>query len=280
MKNYFYFVVLYGFLCCLIVFSFNSCELFKIDNYPEPAETIKGEITDVATGERVYTDQGSLGIRVRLRELSWTKTDAPSNYDFYCMKEGDFQNTKVFAGHYNVRIDGPFIPLVRLNQQGDTLVDESKYVDIKGVTVVNFQVQPFLKIEWVDKPAYFEGGKIRASFKVTRAVSTEIFKSKIEPMGGWNDNFLQVSDVRLYVSESPYVGYNDSNTAPYIAIVTYSNNDFEVEPGFGNTITLTSSGTIPPGRTVFVRAAARIRYTTEGNSRYNYNEAVRVNVPH
>lgn len=29
------------------------------------------------------------------------------------MMDGTFQNTKLFKGEYNVRIDGPFIPLVR-----------------------------------------------------------------------------------------------------------------------------------------------------------------------
>jgi hypothetical protein len=36
---------------------------------------------------------------------------------------------------------------------------------------------------------------------------------------------------------------------------------------------------IPSGRTVFVRAAARIGYQTENVSRYNYTEAMMVMVP-
>ena len=220
MKRIYYSILI---LCGIIVISFNSCELFKLDNYPEPAETIKGEITDIATGERVLTDQGSQGIRIRLRELSWKETVTPADFDIFCKKEGEYQNTKIFAGHYNVRIDGPFIPLVRLNQQGDTLVDESKYIDIKGVTVANFKVQPFLKIEWVGEPTV-NNGKVTASFRVTRAVSPEDFRAKIEPMGGWNNNFLEVSDVRLFVSESAFVGVRDSNGTPYQVTVNYTGN--------------------------------------------------------
>lgn len=37
--------------------SFSSCDLFKMDNYEEPAETLEGEVVDVATGERVLTDR-------------------------------------------------------------------------------------------------------------------------------------------------------------------------------------------------------------------------------
>ena len=55
-------------LCAL--FTFGSCDMFSVDNYDEPAETLQGEVVDVATGEKVLTDQGSEGIRVRLTELS------------------------------------------------------------------------------------------------------------------------------------------------------------------------------------------------------------------
>jgi len=56
---------------------------------------LKGTVSDVVTGDPVLTDQGSEGTRIRLRELSWTETKVPDNYDFYCMKEGIFQDTKV-----------------------------------------------------------------------------------------------------------------------------------------------------------------------------------------
>ena len=273
MKRIFYCtVILYG----MIAIFFGSCEMFRLDNYDEPAETLKGEITDVATGEPVLTDQDGQGIRIRMRELSWQETETPANFDFNCTKEGAYQNTKVFKGHYNVRIDGPFIPLVRVNQQGDTLVDESKYIDIKGVTIQNFQVQPFLKIEWVGEPVVNANNTITASFRVIRAVSEADFRSKIEPMGGWNNNFLEVSDVRLYVSESAYVGRRENSGSS--AFETFNGNDFVTSYGFGNTVTLTT-GSILRGRTVFVRAAARIRYSTEGTSRYNYNLAKRVDMP-
>ena len=272
MKKIFYCtVILYG----IIAISFTSCELFKIDNYDDPAETIKGEITDVVTGQRVLTDQDGQGIRIRIRELSWTGSTSLTNFDFNCMKEGNYVNTKVFKGHYNVRADGPFIPLVRLNQRGDTIADDSKYVDIKGVTVVNFQVQPFLKIEWVGEPVKNANNTITASFKVTRAVSEADFRAKIEPMGGWNNNFLEVSDVRLWVSESAYVGRRENSGSTVFE--TFDGNNFVTKYGFGNTVTLTS-GTIAKGRTVFIRASARIRYVTEGSSRYNYNEAKRVDM--
>ena len=37
-------------LCAL--FTFGSCDMFSVDNYDEPAETLQGEVVDVATGEK------------------------------------------------------------------------------------------------------------------------------------------------------------------------------------------------------------------------------------
>ena len=264
--------IFYSVLFFLAAVSFNSC---KLDNYAEPQETLKGRVVDVATGGLVLTDQGGEGTRIRLRELSWTETKVPDNFDFFCMKEGIFQNTKVFKGRYNVKIDGAFIPLLRTTIAGDTIADETKYVDITGITEVEFKVQPFLKLEWIGTPTV-SGGKITATVKVTRAVSPADFKAKIEPMGGYNDNFLNVTDVRLFVSQVPYVGYREWDNR-YSTQINYNNNSFDAE--LGKTITITTNGVIPSGRTVFIRAAARINYATENVKRHNYNVAVRIAIP-
>lgn len=265
--------IFYGILVCLsAAIIFTSC---KKDNYSAPEETLKGRVVDAATGELVLTDQGSEGTRIRLMELSWKETAVPSNFDFYCMKEGVFQNTKLFKGNYNVRIDGPFIPLVRRNAQGDTLVNESKTLDIKGVTEVEFKVQPFLKVEWIGEPVV-SNGTITATIKVTRAVSPADFKAKIEPMGGYDNNMLNVTDIRLFVSQVPFVGLREWDSR-YSKAVNYNGNSFEVE--LGKPITITTVGIIPAGRTVFIRAAARINYATESIKRYNYNVAKRVDLP-
>ncbi|MCL4482246.1 MAG: DUF3823 domain-containing protein, partial [Bacteroidetes bacterium] len=220
-------------------------------------------------------DQGSEGTRIRLRELSWKETKVPDNFDFFCMKEGIFQNTKIFSGHYNVRIDGAFIPLVRLGITGDTIADETKYIDIKGITQVEFKVQPFLKLEWIGQPTV-NNGQITATVKVTRAVSPADFKAKIEPMGNYNDNFLNVTDVRLFVSQVPFVGYREWDNR-YSTELDFSGNSFEAQ--LGQPLTITTKGVIPAGRTVFIRAAARINYATENIKRHNYNEAIRVDIP-
>ena len=133
-----------------------SCSLFELDNYDSPAEAIQGEVVDVLTGDPVLTDQGSEGIRVRLTETSYGE-NVEHNPDFYCMSDGTFQNTKLFKGTYNVRIDGPFIPLVRDDSDGIPIADETQNVEIKGVTKIRFEVQPFLKVEIVATPTVSTG---------------------------------------------------------------------------------------------------------------------------
>lgn len=258
------------------LFSFSSCSMFEIDNYDSPSETLKGEVVDVATGDPVLTDQGSEGIRVRLTEVSWGDNAIPT--DFYCKPDGSFQNTKLFKATYNVRIDGPFIPLIREDANGVPLADETKTMEIKGVKKVKFEVQPFLKVEWVSEPTV-SNGKITAKVRVTRGVSEADFQSKIEPMGNYNSSFLNVTDIQLFVSYSSTVGYR-ARDERWSNKIDYTGSSFNSL--LGQTITIQSAGTIPSGRTVFVRAASRINYDTpvgSGTRRWNYNEPMEVVIP-
>jgi hypothetical protein len=258
-------------------FSFTSCSLFELDNYVEPIETLQGEVVDAETGEPVLTDQGSEGIRVRLTELSWGDNVTP-NPDFFCMPDGTFQNTRLFNGNYNIRVDGPFIPLIREDERGVPLADETQTVDIKGLTKVKFEVQPFLKVEWVGEPTVVNG-KVKAQVRVTRAVSETEFQSKIEPMGGYSSSFLNVTDIQLFVSYSSTVGYR-ARDERWSNKIEFSGSAFNTK--LGQTITIESSGTIPSGKVVFIRAAARINYDTpkgSGTRRWNYNEPMQLMIP-
>jgi hypothetical protein len=260
----------------IALLSLNSCSLFELDNADAPEETLVGEVVDVATGAPVLTDQGSEGIRVRLLELSWGDNVTP--FDFYAMPTGKFQNTKLFKGRYNVRVDGPFIPLLREDDRGVPIADETQTLDIAGTSSAIFEVQPFLNVEWVGTPEVVNG-KIRAQVRVTRGVSEADFRSKIEPMGGYSTSFVNVTDIQLFVSYSSSVGYRARDTR-WTNEIQYAGAAFATK--LGTTITIESKGTIPSGSSVFVRAAARINYDTpkaSGTRRYNYNEAVQVIIP-
>jgi hypothetical protein len=261
----------------LAILTLSACGLFEMDNYNAPSKTLHGEVVDVETGEPVLTDQGSEGIRVRLTEESWGENVTP-NPDFYCMPNGKFRNTKLFAGTYNVRIDGPFIPLLREDDRGVPLADETQTVSTKNTTTIKFEVQPFLNVEWVDEPEVING-KVRAKVRVTRGVSDEEFRAKIEPMGAYSNSFLNVTDIQLFVSYSSSVGYR-ARDERWSSQKEYSGTAFNAL--LGETITIESNGTIPSGSSVFIRAAARINYDTprgSGTRRWNYNEAQQLLIP-
>ncbi|MBT1687070.1 DUF3823 domain-containing protein [Dawidia soli] len=265
------------YIVSLALLSLNSCGLFELDNKDEPSAAIQGEVVDAETGAPILTDQGSEGIRVRLLELSYGENVLP-NPDFYCKPDGTFQNTKIFAGTYNVRVDGPFIPLLREDDRGTPLADETQEVAIGDLTKVKFEVQPFLNIEWVGEPQIING-KVKAQVRVTRGVSEEEFRSKIEPMGGYNANFQNVTDIQLFVSYSSTVGYR-ARDERWSSKIEYAGGAFNAL--LGEVVTIESIGTIPSGRSVFVRAAARINYDTpkgSGTRRWNYNESKQLLVP-
>ncbi len=253
-----------------------SCDLFSLDNYDAPSETLYGSVVDASTGAPVLTDQGSEGIRVRLIETSWQGNVTPQ--DFYCKPDGTFRNTRLFEADYNVRVDGPFVPIVIENGEGTVMKDESVNLHLKGEKEVNFKVQPFLNVEFTSAPQV-SAGKISARVKVTRGISREDLKAAIEPSGDWKDSYANVTDVQLFVSYSSTTGYRARDTR-WSSALTYEGAAFESE--LGSNITIKSNGTIPSGQKVFIRAAARINYDTprgSGTRRWNYSDVVEVDVP-
>lgn len=122
-------------------------------------------------------------------------------------------------------------------------------------------------------------GKVKAQVRVTRAVSPEDFRAKIEPMGGYNSSFLNVTDIQLFVSYSSTVGYR-ARDERWSNKIEYTGSAFNTL--LGQTVTIESNGTIPSGRIVFIRAASRINYDTpkgSGTRRWNYNAPVEVMIP-
>ncbi len=264
------------YMTVLSVLVLSSCSLFKLDNYDAPAETLYGTVTDIKTGDPVLTDQGSEGIRVRLIETSWEGNVTPQ--DFYCRSNGTFQNTKLFEADYNIRVDGPFVPIVIEDANGTVLKDGSVNTHIKGKTEVNFQVQPFLKVEIVGSPTV-SAGKITANVKVTRATTKAELAAALGESGTWKDANANITDVQLFVSRSSSVGYRARDNR-WSSELKYTGAAFESL--IGKNVTIKSNGTIPSGQKVFIRAAARINYDTpsgSGTKRWNYSESIEVDIP-
>ncbi|MBB5396116.1 DUF3823 domain-containing protein [Mucilaginibacter sp. AK015] len=238
-----------------------SCK--KIDNYPAPTETLKGTITDVATGKNVQSevsgDNGN-GTRIKLLETSWSSNPTPLY--LATMQDGTFNNTKVFAATYNISAEGAFVPLVQTDASGHTTVDQSQNVEVKGgTTTVNFKVEPFLNIEWVGDPVVAADGSITAQVKITRGTTNPAFQQNI-------------TDVFLYVNNTKYIGNNNYDTNYSLQTVYPGATGNAI---VGTTLTLkTKGGALPAKRDYYVRVGARTDY---GLKRYNYNEPKVVTVP-
>ena len=263
-------------ICLLGLASLTSCSLFQLDNYDAPEETLRGKVVDAKTGEPVLTDQGAEGIRVRLTEPSWEGNVTP--LDFNCRPDGTFQNTKLFEADYNVRVDGPFVPVVLETADGVILKDDSQNLHLKGAEELTFEVNPFLNVKFVGAPSV-SGGKITARVNVTRATSREELLSILEPTGSFKEANANVTDIQLFVSYSPSVGFRARDTR-WSSELKYAGKSFDEY--LGKPVTIKSNGTIPSGRKVFIRAAARINYDTpvgSGTRRWNYSEPVEIDIP-
>ncbi|MDB5019273.1 MAG: hypothetical protein JWQ28_400 [Pedobacter sp.] len=248
-------IILYLSFCMLIAGS-SSCK--KYDNYPEPAETLTGSVTDIASGKGVQTETGS-GTRVKLLELSWN--DTPTPYYFYSEQDGSFKNTKIFKGNYKISVEGPFVPLVQNNASGTVTVDNSQVLNVAGTSHVDFKVEPFLNVEWVGEPVYNAmAGTVTASFKFSRGTANPAYQ-------------LDITDAYLFESPFPYVGNNNKDDR-YSNQVSYSGASGSAL--LGQTINITTKDKLPAKTTLYFRVGARVAY---GLNYYNYTEVKQIIIP-
>jgi hypothetical protein len=241
MKKFFYFLSI-----CVILQMSTSC--VKYDNYDEPSETLKGSIVEKDTHDAFQTEVGDNGVRIKLMEYSWS--DNPTPYYFSVKQDGTFNNTKIFKGDYTILPEGAFVPVAPT----DTM-------SISGTVTQNYEVEPFLKIKWVGEPVV-NGNSISAQVQITRGTTNVSYQQKI-------------IDVYLFInSSSLYVGNNNKDDR-YCAHLTGS----DAQNCLGSTVTLTTTNSLPKGRTYYIRVGARIDCNIAGTQRYNYNEPKSVVVP-
>ena len=233
-----------------------SVSCTKFDNYPTPSETLKGTVVNKTKGKGLETELGGNGIRLKLMELSWS--DNPTPYYFFAMQNGAFNNTKIFKGNYTISAEGPFVPLVQSDNAGKIILDNSITKEITGVTEQNFEIEPFLNLEWVDEPVANANGTITANIRITRGTSNTGFQQN-------------VIDLNLYVCEVPYVGENSFASS-------FSNKQTgNFNAKLDQIISITTKGTLIK-RDWYIRAGARIDYTVSGVKRYNYTSIKTVTI--
>jgi hypothetical protein len=233
-------------LSFLVIATIVSCR--DDDNYPAPTETFKGSIVDAQTGEPFQTAIGASGVRIKMMEYSWSETPTP--YYMYALTDGQFNNTKIFKGEYGITPEGAFVPLA-----------EEK-IEIKGTIEKNYEVEPFLRIEWVGEPMVNDNGTATVQVKITRGTAHTDYQQAL-------------TEVWLFVSETQYVGdfsYSPNYSTKLIGATL---------PALGGTVSITtgwpggigtgSQRTFPAyARKYFLRVGARINKQVNSTNVYNY----------
>lgn len=236
MKKYYIILMIVSMLLPLA-----SCEL---DNYEEPDATLSGTILD-ENGTPLQLEQGGGSMKLRMDELSWSKGDTSvAVIPFYLnvKQDGSYVNTKVFAGQYAITPwQGPFYPYT---EGGDT-------IDVKGKTVKDFVVTPYLNLEWVTEPFINSNGFIQAEFKFTRNAKD----GEVMP---------DLNDCQLYIATTQYVGKNNYDNQ-MVGGNTILTNGQE-----GTTISLITIRAVKyVGLTYYVRIGASCK---DAYKKYNYTD--------
>lgn len=221
----------------------SSC--LEWDNYPEPGETLRGEITIAETGDPFQTETGGNGVRIRLMEYSWGENPEP--YDFFAMQDGTFNNEKLFEGEYGVQIEGAFVPVEEIR------------TEIAGVSELDIEVEPFLIVELIGEPEVGEGS-FSVDYRITRGTDNE-------------DHQADLSDIWLFINtSSEFVGDNNFDRSISQRIRRPGNDELD-------TVSTFEVDGLEGNRTYYYRVGARTNETVAGTRRYNYSEPKAVDVP-
>lgn len=239
----------------IIGFLFISCSK-EIDDYDAPSETLTGTVIDKATGKAMNSEYGTTGNNIILEELSWS--DNPTPYNFGGKIDGTFNNSKLFKGTYRINIEGPFVPLLQRNAQGNITVDQRKTVDIAGVTAVDFEVEPFFRVEWVSNLIVESDGRVSADVKYTRGTTNPAYQvnpNEMVILAGYTPLVLQMSNY-----DNRYE-WGWTQNASHIGVV--------------QKVTTRANNPIPKGVKFYYRIGVR----NASNSKYNYSDTREMIIP-
>lgn len=226
-----------------------SCQ--KIDNWDEPNARLYGNVIDSYTGENLVMDQNDWQIRIWDRTWKDKTGTTPQPQNLAVMKDGVYNNSKLFAGTYDMLpYDGPFWP-----------VDTLKGVVLNSETQQDFTVTPYLQI--LDFNATLDGTNL--------TLTCTVKAPKIEGLPN-------LYEVKPFLSLTSFCG--NSN---YINIPEYNdkrksiNKSWAAEVGTEDHKSY-SIGPLPvkAGYTYYVRVGANVNALSR---RYNYSPIIKVVVP-
>jgi len=226
--------ILKSILCIAIVASLGSCS--KVDNYDAPDGTLTGSVIDNVSKKPIVTEQPN-GFRIKYSEISWS--DAPIAQYFWGKANGTFNNTKLFAGKYQITpVEGAFVE------------PQPQTVDITsgGVSKADFTVTPYISFSGVS--IVKNGSNVTATFTLTKNV-----------VGSTPQNY------RVFAtSATPFVGTVAFDSAVSTGEIKITDGDF----GVSKVVTLDK---LVAGRKYYIRIGARC---TNTSGRYNFTEIVTI----
>lgn len=137
---------------------FTACET---DNYDAPDATLQGKFINKITGQNLETSHGQGNMKLRIKEISYAHGDETivvTEQNLNVTQDGTFQNTKLFAGTYEM---WPYESCCYESTQA------MQTVELRGgkSTNIQFEVTPYFQVEWVDEPWQDADGKVCAKFK-------------------------------------------------------------------------------------------------------------------
>lgn len=229
-----------------LVLGFISCQK---DNYDAPQAAISGQVYD-QNGKPFQTANGKGSMSIRITETSFAHGDESivvTPQDLNLRQDGSFENTKLFAGDYEVT---PW--------QGAFYEDvEPQQVQLKNgkTATVNFTVTPYLELEWIKEPYLTSDNTLKASFK---------FKRNLK------DGFTapDVKDACIWISRTKYCGpEGDGNYTPPTLSLKNSDEGTEIE--------LASKIPIKYSMKYWVRIGARCNDTYQ---KYNFTDIKEIEV--
>ncbi len=267
----------------------SSCT--PIDNWDEPDCTFYGTVIDSYTGEPLLASQNDWQIRIWERSFTGQKGGATTQQDLRIKQDGTYQNTKLFAGTYDMLpYDGPFFP-----------VDTVKSVKLSGSTKQDFTVTPYFQVLDFDvevtthnfataenpdiRPALILSCRIKAPrmeglpnmYDIQGFISTSIW------CGNGNDSKIDIPQYTSFVNgdDDPATPYDERGGQGRIEVRrNWVDGCKFLNPTWveSDTSPVTTVGPLPvkSGYTYHVRMGVS---SDTGNRRFNYSPIQEITIP-
>jgi len=224
-----------------------SC--METDNWDEPAVRVHGRIIDSYTGENLLASQGDWNIRIW--ERTW-KESTPNAQNLPVMQDGSYNNSKLFAGTYDMLpYGGPFWP-------ADTVQD----VAFSGTTEKDITVTPYLQLLGFE--ASLNGLNLTLSCQLKAPI---------------REGLPNLVEIKPFLSLNQFCGASN-----FIDIAEYNNQRKQINKSWMDEVgDVETSGiyqigpiAVKAGYTYYVRLGANVN---DANRKYNYTEIIKIVVP-